>query len=154
MDFQKQYDLVRSSRKVLLDYCATLTDADFLAAHPAFGRGSVRDLLVHNANTYQWWIGTHALQGRPDFTDKESVTYIAQVVSIFDTVDAFVVEFCERFKDDPTATLPASLGEKKFLSTPIELFTHAITHEFHHKGQILSLTRQLGYVPIDTDIIR
>jgi uncharacterized damage-inducible protein DinB len=35
-----------------------------------------------------------------------------------------------------------------------KLFTHTITHEFHHKGQILTLSRQLGYTPVDTDIMR
>ncbi|MCB0624495.1 MAG: hypothetical protein KDC43_11415, partial [Saprospiraceae bacterium] len=34
------------------------------------------------------------------------------------------------------------------------LFTHVVTHEFHHKGQILSLTRHLGFVPVDTDVMR
>ena len=33
------------------------------------------------------------------------------------------------------------------------LFTHVITHEFHHKGQLLTLSRILGYVPPDEDII-
>ncbi|WP_423227985.1 DinB family protein [Sabulibacter ruber] len=29
-----------------------------------------------------------------------------------------------------------------------------ITHEFHHKGQIPSLGRHLGFVPDDTDVVR
>ncbi len=37
---------------------------------------------------------------------------------------------------------------------PLQLFTHVITHEFHHKGQIMSLSRHLGYTPVDADIIR
>ena len=38
--------------------------------------------------------------------------------------------------------------------TPLQLFTHTITHEFHHKGQVMSMSRLLGYVPVDADIIR
>jgi uncharacterized damage-inducible protein DinB len=43
---------------------------------------------------------------------------------------------------------------KKGKSSPLEVFTHVMTHEYHHKGQLLSLSRQLGYTPIDTDVIR
>jgi uncharacterized damage-inducible protein DinB len=39
-------------------------------------------------------------------------------------------------------------------TSAFQIFTHVITHEFHHKGQILSLSRHLGYTPVDTDIIR
>ncbi|MFI5159066.1 MAG: DinB family protein [Sphingobacteriales bacterium] len=38
--------------------------------------------------------------------------------------------------------------------SPFELFTHVTTHEFHHKGQVVSMSRQLGYTPVDTDVIR
>lgn len=31
--------------------------------------------------------------------------------------------------------------------TPLLLFTHTVTHEFHHKGQIVSMARHLGYPP-------
>ncbi|MCB0535444.1 MAG: hypothetical protein KDD14_24780 [Saprospiraceae bacterium] len=44
--------------------------------------------------------------------------------------------------------------EKEILAPPLRLFTHIVTHEFHHKGQILSLSRHLGYTPVDTDIMR
>ena len=39
-------------------------------------------------------------------------------------------------------------------ANPFKLFTHVITHEFHHQGQILPMSRQLGYIPVDTDVMR
>ncbi|TDH29325.1 hypothetical protein EXU57_00555 [Segetibacter sp. 3557_3] len=39
-------------------------------------------------------------------------------------------------------------------ATPLQVYTHVITPEFHHKGQVLTLSRQQGYIPADTDIIR
>ncbi len=47
-----------------------------------------------------------------------------------------------------------TINDKIIIANPLKLFTHVITHEFHHKGQILSLSRHLGYVRVDTDIIR
>ncbi len=154
MEFRQQYDLVKSSRKVLLNYCGTLPDETFLARHPAFGRGCIRGLLVHNLNAYEWWIGAHALGSDSAITDNEAILNLRQIIRALETTDAMVGRFCERYTADSFAAVPASLGEKQFMSTPIELFTHAITHEFHHKGQLLWLTRLRGHVPADTDIIR
>ncbi|RSK47607.1 hypothetical protein EI291_14730 [Hymenobacter rigui] len=36
----------------------------------------------------------------------------------------------------------------------LHVFTHIIRHEFHHKGQMLNMSRQLGCTPVDTDAIR
>jgi hypothetical protein len=43
--YKKQYELVLESRKVLLDYCKTVSAPDFLNANSSFGRGgSIRNL--------------------------------------------------------------------------------------------------------------
>ena len=57
MYFQYQYEFVKSSRKVLLEYCKTLSDRDFVTENSTFGRGSIRNLLVHIGNIYEFWIG-------------------------------------------------------------------------------------------------
>ncbi|MEO2202910.1 DinB family protein [Paenibacillus pabuli] len=31
--------------------------------------------------------------------------------------------------------------------TELWLFTHTITHEFHHQGKIVKIGRYLGYIP-------
>ncbi|HMI06983.1 MAG TPA: DinB family protein [Flavobacterium sp.] len=154
MDFTSQYELIRSSRKVLLDYCDTIAAADFITEKSNFGSGSIRNLLVHNANTYEFWIGKQALRKDLVFTTYQSVANIAAARTLFASVDSLVAEFGIRYSGNHLQPIAVAIREKAFDSTPLELFTHAITHEFHHKGQILSLSRHLGYVPIDTDVIR
>jgi uncharacterized damage-inducible protein DinB len=44
-------------------------------------------------------------------------------------------------------------GFVKGLEMPRWLFTQAVTHEFHHKGQIVTIARQLGYQPVETDLV-
>ncbi|WEK37501.1 MAG: DinB family protein [Candidatus Pseudobacter hemicellulosilyticus] len=48
--------------------------------------------------------------------------------------------------------LPASASGPAL--TTLQLFTPVITQEFHPQGQKLSMNRQLGYTPGDTDMIR
>jgi uncharacterized damage-inducible protein DinB len=37
--------------------------------------------------------------------------------------------------------------------TPAHLIHHALTHAFHHKGQIVSMCRMLGHPAPDTDML-
>lgn len=37
--------------------------------------------------------------------------------------------------------------------TPRQLLIHSITHEFHHKGQIVAMLRLLNHTPENTDIL-
>nr|WP_261382294.1 DinB family protein [Mucilaginibacter achroorhodeus] len=63
--------------------------------------------------------------------------------------------FLESFKQSLNLSLTLEKGQGVILNlSPLELFTHVITHEFHHKGQLVNMSRQLGYIPVDTDVIR
>ena len=68
MYLHQQYAFVRSSRQVLLEYCQQISQADLLKENSSFGRGSIRNLLVHIGNTYQFWVGKHGLNLTINFT--------------------------------------------------------------------------------------
>lgn len=157
-DFSKyakeQYGLVRESRKVLLDYCKTISPSDFIIENSLFGRGgSIRNLLTHIANTYEFWMAKHGLEKPVIFTSYNSIQTVHQVVDLFETVDIIIFEFIDLLGGSQTQ-IDYEINGIKSSATPFKLFTHVITHEFHHKGQILSISRHLGYTPIDTDIMR
>lgn len=62
---QKQYTFVQESRNILFEYCQTIRPEDFINQNSSFGRGgSIRNLLVHIANTYELWIAETALKKR------------------------------------------------------------------------------------------
>lgn len=153
--FEHQYQLMRESRSILFDYCKTISNEDFLNQNSSFGRGgSIRNLLVHIANTYEYWIVKHALNKEVSFTKYEAKNTIDQVVELFSSIDNEVFNFINRYESSKFAPFDLKLDGNTKRTTAFELFTHVITHEFHHKGQILSLSRHLGYTPVDTDIIR
>jgi len=154
MDFNFQYNFVRSSREVLLNFCETISENDFVTENSTFGRGSIRNLLVHIGNTYEFWIGKHALQLEMNFTPYDNLKHALQAKDFFLTIDALVTRFIEVYSGKYLEDLIFKIDSRRAAASPLKLFTHVITHEFHHKGQILSLSRHLGYIPIDTDIIR
>lgn len=151
---REQYALVQSSRSVLLDYCATISAEHLVAVHPGFGRGSVRDMLIHIANVYELWIAEKALERDVTFTSPHDVLTIEHVRDVFRRVDSIVEDFFRFVVAEDKHMFQVERNGHRQNYSATSLFTHAITHEFHHKGQVLSLSRMLGYTPIDTDIIR
>jgi uncharacterized damage-inducible protein DinB len=149
-----QYAFVKESRGILLDYCGSLSQNDFIRENSSFGRGSIRNLLVHICNTYEFWVGRNLLSQRNEFTVSGSVSTVAEVKEAFINVDFFVSEFVLTFENKYMDDINIKRKERDLVTSPYKVFSHVITHEFHHKGQILSLSRHLGYVPVDTDIIR
>ncbi|GAB3359313.1 hypothetical protein GCM10027566_24800 [Arachidicoccus ginsenosidivorans] len=128
---------------------------DFLRENSAFPLGgSIRNLLVHVANTYQFWILKRALQMDLDFTQYTAIRSIQEAERLLGSIDTQIIRFIDQFESTLFDKLQLEVkGRVKYLS-PLELFTHVTTHEFHHKGQILLLSRHLGYTPVDTDVVQ
>lgn len=151
-----QYELVRKMRQALFAHCDTLTPDQLVTSLEAFGGRSVRDLLAHIAQVYIFWLGHYTgfceipLES---FTSFQSMDDIRSLYAEADDVAKTFFE-CVVSPTDPTFHKPVPGRDIKLTARPLELATHVMTHEFHHKGQILSMTRLLGCIPPDTDIIR
>ena len=151
----EQYDAVLESRQLFLEYCKTISQPDLLIENNSFGRGgSIRNLLVHVANTYEFWIAKNALHRNISFTDYDSKQNIDDIINLFKSVNVFMKDFIALFQLTGMQQIEYEINGKRDSVNQLRLFTHVITHEFHHKGQILSISRHLGYIPVDTDIMR
>ncbi len=150
----EQYAMVRDSRNVLLSYCNTLSAEDLINQNTNFGRGgSVRNLLIHNVNTYLHWVANISLQKKIPYLEYERYSRMEEIIPLYDIVDSLMDQFMLLFEEEQKE-IEFEVNNVKTKTIPFQIFTHVITHEFHHKGQILSLTRHMGYLPVDTDIMR
>lgn len=148
--FVSQYDWIQRTRELLFRYCETLSPTDYVKELENFGGDSIRNLHAHVADCYRVWLGNRAL-GKPlPGIKPESVTNVQEMRNIFLETDMLVREFLDAFQDKWN---PAYQRGENAEYTPLWLFTHTVTHEFHHKGQIVKIGRQLGYIPPDTDLI-
>lgn len=149
-----QYRLTQESRAIIFDYCQDISAEDFVNENNWFGLGgSIRNLLVHVANAYEFWILNNALDKKISNTAYSSINSVGQMENLYQNIDDGVFEFLERYKSVAFEAMDLNTNKVNHDVSPLELFTHVMTHEFHHKGQILSLCRYLGYTPIDSDII-
>lgn len=75
-----------------------------------------------------------------------------EIEKLFTCVNGLMKAFFEH-TNDWKKEIAFEKGGIKRSAKPFKIFSHVITHEFHHKGQILSIGRHLGYIPVDTDIL-
>jgi uncharacterized damage-inducible protein DinB len=151
----KQYELVKDSRSVLFDYCDTISPENFIKVVEGFGRGgSISSLLAHVANSSQYWIAFHCFKENHARITTDSVNTVADFRALYKKIDLLVERLIETFENDYLQELSSVNDGTTYFASPFKVFTHSITHEYHHKGQMLSISRQLGYIPVDTDIIR
>lgn len=155
---KQQYELIRSTRETLFDFLAGVPQQDLHTTVPGFGSGSIIKTHIHVADCYRYWLGSFALK-QSDFafvsdTEVENLD-VQKVRGRFDLVNETVDSFLETYDSrwDEQVQNYVRWQEEPIRTTPLWLVTHAETHEFHHKGQIVAMARQLGYVPPDTDLI-
>ncbi|KMJ57220.1 damage-inducible protein DinB [Bacillus sp. LL01] len=152
--FQSQYDWIKRTRETLFQYCEGMPYEQYIKEVESFGGDSIRNLHVHIASCYHFWLGTHALKKSIPQTDPNTINNVQDMRELFRKTDELVEEFLQEFEGNWEHIIPYTFknGETSDFST-LWLFTHTTTHEFHHKGQMVKIGRQLGYNPPDTDLI-
>jgi uncharacterized damage-inducible protein DinB len=99
------------------------------------------------------------MKTKKPLTSKENLLELGwdEIKERFETVDSYVNEVFEVFAhqmDEPIQRqIPWRDGGESISMTPNKLLMHTITHEFHHKGQIMAMARQMGYEPPNTDVL-
>lgn len=145
-----EYEWVKQTRQILLEQCRELNENDFTKEFE-FGFQSIRDSLVHVAGCYHAWLGSFVLSetSSPLLTREEIENMkIDDIQRYFQQADVYVGSIFEQFKnnfDEFIEKEPSWKAGSGFIrKTPHQLLFHSITHEFHHKGQIVAMLRLLG----------
>jgi uncharacterized damage-inducible protein DinB len=113
---------------------------------------------VHIADCYYAWIGSFVLlKTRKPITPKDELVKfnLDEIKTRFEQVDKFVHELLNHHSlEEPIQRkIPWRESPEILMITPGKLLMHTITHEYHHKGQIAAMLRQMGYQPPNTDIL-
>jgi len=149
----KQYALVQKSREVVLTFVETAVTGDLKTPVPAYKNQDIRYLLVHIADCYIYWLQYMALGETVEWLNMKDFNSIADIRRLFVKTDKMMTVFLKNFENSLDTPLNNSRSRNdKLNASPLMIFTHVITHEFHHKGQVMSICRQLGYPPPETDV--
>jgi uncharacterized damage-inducible protein DinB len=145
-DLALMYDWVRRTRQNLLEFTDTLPNEIYTRERPDFAYGSIRNIHAHIAFGYLLWVGVMGLGMKREQLEvpASSIPNSAAMRARFDTVDAILEEALSKF-DDPDAMFERQYREETLKLTQRWVIVRPITHEFHHKGQLLALARVLGH---------
>ncbi len=176
------YDWVRRTREQLFEYTESLPNDMYLQDQLGLPSSSLRDIHAHVANMYEWFVSRFCLEVEPfqqqldALPPSEVATHAARIEAIialeraetlrltdvtamrtkFLEVDSLLERAFETFDqlDQPFEITRAS--GRRTVVTQRWVLMENITHEFHHKGQMLAYGRALGYpLPetIETDMV-
>jgi uncharacterized damage-inducible protein DinB len=150
---RKLHSWTHSSLTLVLDHLSTLPEGDYAKELPDFGCPALRAQMIHIFNCEAFWI--HTLQALP-FKDKNpgSCPDILSARALQRSVTANTLAYLSGLTDEQlnaNTELHFSDGDIA-VRTPALILHHVLTHAFHHKGQIVSMCRALGYPAPDTDL--
>ena len=150
---KKQYALLQRARGVMLNFIETEVGDDWNRPITAYASKNIRSLMEHTASCYFVWLAYFCMRQPYGSIKDEGFSTFEELLGLYRKVDETVAAFLQNFDGKMEIPITAPHWDDEILTfTPLQLFTHVITHEFHHKGQIVMMSRMLGYVPPDTDI--
>jgi uncharacterized damage-inducible protein DinB len=138
----------------ILDACASLTNEQFSRSLGS-SFGSVRDTLAHLYDAE--WVWNERFQGRSPARLPGSAAYpdLAAVRAKLEQMDSYFIDYVSRLtqQDLDRAVRYKSITGDEF-SNPMWQCLHQLTnHATYHRGQVVTLLRQLGAKPVSTDLI-
>ncbi len=140
---------------LVLEHVTALSAAEFTRELPGFGYPSVRDQLMHVLGAEERWV--QRLQSLPvrswSATDYPTVAALrAAKARVMRATGEYLDRLPDAALDVPLPHRPEGwIGE---LRSPAFILHHAITHAYHHKGQVVAMCRLLGHPAPDTDLQR
>ena len=147
-----QYNLWADLRT--LDACASLTSEQF-TRNLGSSFGSIRDTLAHLYSAE--WVWNERIQGRSPTTGVSGTMFpdFASVRAKLEEMDHYYIDFVSKLTPqdlDRVVHYKGFTGDA--FSNPVWQSLHTIAnHASYHRGQVVTMLRQLGVKPVSTDLI-
>lgn len=117
--------------------------------------GGIHGTLAHIVWAEQLWLHRWVGKPNPAVPQGADLKSLAEVRSRWEAVEVergrFLAELPESRLAETRLVKPSSGGE--YVHTFRQMFRHFINHSSYHRGQIVTLLRQLGSKPPSTDLI-
>jgi len=151
---RKFHDWTHSSLSRTLDHIAALPEGSYHTKLNGFGFATIGEQVLHIFQCEANWI--HRAQGIP--VDSWSISEYPAVQDakvlqgeVRSETSAYLSGITEQHLNKEI-TLRFYNGFE-MTATPAHVIHHVLTHAFHHKGQIVSMCRMLGYPAPETDLL-
>jgi uncharacterized damage-inducible protein DinB len=140
---------------LLLDHLSTIPAGDYAKEVPGFGFPTLRAQVLHILNCEGFWIQT--LQALP-FENQDPADWptVSDARVLQREVSLKTLNYLSALNEQSLSVgIELHFSDREtVVRTPAFVLHHVLTHAFHHKGQVVSMCRHLGYPAPDTDLSR
>jgi uncharacterized damage-inducible protein DinB len=138
----------------LMSVLESLSDEQF-AKDLGSSHGGIQGTLVHIVGAENIWLSRWTDQTVFKLLDREDYPTRATIREKWDEVEHGMSEFISRLTEENiSAVVTYKTIEGKQFSHPLwQMMQHVVNHSSHHRGQIVTMLRQLGIKPVGTDLI-
>ncbi|MGH7753093.1 MAG: DinB family protein [Gemmatimonadales bacterium] len=143
------------ANRLLFDACAALPPADYLKDLKS-SHGGVHGTLRHLVWAEDLWLGRWMEEPAPPEPQGRDLADLAAVRQRWEEVEAKRRAWLDRFPEtrvERTLAIRPTTGGV-FQHTFADMFRHLINHSTYHRGQVVTIIRQVGATPPRTDLIQ
>ena len=117
------------------------------------GRTSIRNILVHLADTEKYWISL--LRGSKEKSlDPADFKNIQSIRQVWCDIEKETLEYIRDLPEEHLYHVRNVVwGDNTVSFTVGKALIHMATHETHHRGLLIGLIRQLGLQPPDVNML-
>jgi uncharacterized damage-inducible protein DinB len=139
----------------ILDVARTVPSADYMK-NLGSSHGGIHGTLVHIMSAEEIWLKrwkgevTAGLHKPDEFSTFDSVT------EFWKNIELSMMSFCDTLKGDQDISRIISYKDIKgnSYSQPLnQLMLHLVNHSTYHRGQVVTMLRQVNITPVGTDLI-
>ena len=142
------------ANRTIFDAAAKLSDEQYFRDLKS-SHGGVHGTLAHIVWAEHLWLNRWLVRPNPAVPQGKDLRTLGEVRGRWEEVEAERGRLLAGLADDrleeTMAVKPSSGGE--YVHTLRQMFSHLINHSSYHRGQIVTLLRQLGATPPNTDLI-
>jgi uncharacterized damage-inducible protein DinB len=153
-EFLELFDYNAWANRIIFEAVARLPEEQYFRDMKS-SFGGIHGTLAHIVWVEQVWLHRWLGKPNPAVAQGKDLKSLPQVRSRWDDVEAergrFVGGFTKDRLEETRLVKPSSGGE--YVHTFRQMFRHFINHSSYHRGQIVTLMRQLGARPPSTDLI-
>jgi uncharacterized damage-inducible protein DinB len=142
------------ANRALFDAAARLPE-DAYHRDVKSSHGGIHGTLAHIVWAEQLWLHRWTGKPVPAIPQGKDLPTLAEVRARWEDVEveraAFLARFDERQLDETRVVHPSTGGE--YVHTFREMLRHVVDHSSYHRGQVVTMLRQVGVVPPVTGLI-
>jgi len=142
------------ANRLLFDGVSGLSDTEYVRDLKS-SHGGIHGTLAHLVWAEALWLARWLGRPNPAVPQGKDLHTLHDVRSRWEAIEAersaWFAGFPDSQLDDTIRVKPSSGGE--FLHTYRQMFGHLVNHSSYHRGQVVTMLRQLGHTPPSTDLI-